>query len=80
MSEAGVTYDVTAVSHDGQHVPLTAGTSYSTAIEIARPCSMDGTWAMVQVRDSNTREVVAVYVGGSEAPYLTSAQRAKSDT
>jgi hypothetical protein len=67
------TYDVTAVSHDGQHVPLTAGTTYSMAHEIARPRSMDEAWAMVQVRLSATGEIVAVYVGGTDAPYL--AQR-----
>jgi hypothetical protein len=66
-------YDVLAVSHDGQHVPLTAGASYSAAIEIARPRSMDEAWAMVQVRVSETGELIAVYVGGNDAPYL--AQR-----
>lgn len=67
------TYDVTAVGHDGQHVPLTSGANYSTAIEIARPRSMDAAWAMVQVRLAATGELVAVYVGGNDAPYL--AQR-----
>ena len=62
------TYDVVAVAHDGQHVPLTAGTNYSMAQGIARPRSMDEHWNRVQVRVAATGEVIAVYADGSEIP------------
>ena len=66
-SEASITYDVTAVSHDGQRVPLTAGTDYSTAHDIARPRSMDEAWAAVQVKVASTGEVIATYVDGADS-------------
>jgi hypothetical protein len=60
------TYDVTAVSHDGQRVPLTASTSYSMAHEIARPRSMDESWRSVEIRESDTGDVIAVYIAGRD--------------
>jgi hypothetical protein len=58
------TYDVTAISGDGQHVPLTAGTGYSMAHDIARPRSTDGTWAKVEIRVAETGELIAAYAAG----------------
>jgi hypothetical protein len=59
-----MTYDVTAVSHDGHHIALTAGTTYSTAHDIARPRSADTAWKSVQVREAGTGKVIATYAGG----------------
>jgi hypothetical protein len=61
-----ITYDVTAVSHDDQYVPLAAGTDYPTAHEIARPRSMDEAWARVQIRVAETREIIATYIDGAD--------------
>lgn len=58
-------YDVTAVSHDGQRVPLTC-TNYSMAHEIARPRSMDETWSAVEIREPGTGNVIATYVNGAD--------------
>jgi hypothetical protein len=59
------TYDVTAVSCDGQYVPLAGNTNFSTAHEIARPRSMDEAWSKVEIRESDTRSVIATYVDGT---------------
>jgi hypothetical protein len=69
----GLTYDVTAVTHDGQHVPLIARASYTEAHATARTRSMDKQWSQVQIRLPATGELAAVYVGGADCPYL--AQR-----
>jgi hypothetical protein len=66
MSEARITYDVTAISHDGQYVPLAAGTNYSAAHEIARPRSMDEQWREVVVKVAATGEVVATFANGED--------------
>ena len=58
------TYDVTAVSHGGVRVPLIHSTNYSMAHEIARPRSMDEMWSAVEIRESDTGNVVATYVDG----------------
>jgi hypothetical protein len=60
------TYDVTAVSHDDQRVPLTASTSYSTAHAIARPRSMDEAWGAVEIREADTGSVIATYIDGAD--------------
>jgi hypothetical protein len=62
--QAPVTFDVTAVSPDGQYVPLTAGTVIWTACEIAKARSRDAAWAAVQVRESRTGRIVATEVNG----------------
>jgi hypothetical protein len=58
------TYDVTAVSHDGQRVPLAALASYSTAHAIAQNRSRDDAWATVEMREAETGSIVAVYADG----------------
>jgi hypothetical protein len=58
------TYDVTAVSPDGQHVPLTAGSDISAASEIARARSRDAHWAEMQVRETSTGDLTARYRDG----------------
>lgn len=60
------TYDVTAVSHDGQYVPLIASADYSAAHEVACPRSADEEWARVEIREAQTRRVIFTYVDGAE--------------
>jgi hypothetical protein len=58
------TYDVTAVSEDGQYVPLAADAGISAAYEIAQARSQDAHWSEVQVKDSGTGELIAAYRAG----------------
>ena len=58
------TYDVTAVSHDGNRVPLTAGTNYSMAHAIARPRSADAAWFAVEILEADTGRICGTYSDG----------------
>jgi hypothetical protein len=58
------TYAVTAVSHDGGTVPLTAGRSYSMAHAIARPRSADAAWSAVEIREAGTGRICGTYSDG----------------
>lgn len=62
------TYDVTAVSHDGQRVPLAGGTSYSMAHDIARRRSADAAWSAVEIREAETGRICGTYAGGRPVP------------
>ena len=61
---APVTYDVTAVSNDGQRVPLIAGAVIYSATAIAQNRSRDAAWSAVEVREAGTGQVVATYADG----------------
>jgi hypothetical protein len=65
-----IIYDVTAISHDDERVPLTAGTTYTSASEIARPRSRDAHWSAVEIRYSDTGALVEFYVNGVELFHL----------
>ena len=58
------TYGVTAVSWNDERVPLTAGTNYSMAHEIAQPRSNDDDWYEIEIRESETGKVIAKYADG----------------
>jgi hypothetical protein len=60
------TYDVIAISHGGDQVPLTAGSNITSASEIARARSGDKNWAAMQVRESGTAEITATYIYGEQ--------------
>lgn len=57
---------MTAVSHDGQYIPLAAGANYSDAQQVARSHSMNEAWREVQVKVSDTREIVATFANGED--------------
>lgn len=60
-------YDVSAVSAiDDPRTPLAANATESVARQIARSASNHDAWISVEVRDSATREIVAIYVRGIE--------------
>jgi hypothetical protein len=58
------TYDVTAVRHDGQRVPLATTVIYA-ANDIARNRSRDAAWSAVEVRETETGQIVAAYADGA---------------
>jgi hypothetical protein len=62
------TYDVTAISPDGERVPLTALTPHASATAIAKARSRDAHWNTVEVRESNTGNLVFTYADGLLRP------------
>jgi hypothetical protein len=62
------TYDITAVSHEREHVPLVAGTTIYAANDIARARSGDDQWSAVLVKIARTGQITDTYVNGKRQP------------